>query len=193
MSLESRFESLLWNSRLIVLVAVVASLVVSCAMFFVATIDVIGLVSHLGAYADFNLSQEARIALRASTVTHVVEVVDGYLLAAIMLIFALGLYELFVSRIEAAEGSEFASRLLLIRSMDDLKSRLAKVVLLILVVKFFEYALQIQIESAVELLYLAFGTLLVSAALWLSHKDGDSHAHGHATDSTDGTHPKSGS
>ena len=70
-------------------------------------------------------------------VAHVVEVVDGYLLAAIMLIFALGLYELFVSRIEIAEGSEFAERLLLIRSLDDLKDRLAKVVLLILVVKFF--------------------------------------------------------
>jgi len=169
MSIERRFEAFLWNSRLVVLVAVVASVIVSCAMFFVATIDVVELVRHLGAYADFHLAPEARMALRAATVTHVVEVVDGYLLAAIMLIFALGLYELFVSRIEAAEGSEFASRLLLIRSMDDLKNRLAKVVLLILVVKFFEYALQISIESAVELLYLALGTLLVSGALWLSH------------------------
>jgi hypothetical protein len=47
-----------------------------------------------------------------------------------MLIFALGLYELFVSRIEIAEGSEFAERRLLIRSLDDLKDHLAKVVLL---------------------------------------------------------------
>jgi len=169
MSIERRFEALLWNSRLIVLVAVVASLVVAGAMFYVATIDVIGLVSHLGAYADFGLAPEARAALRATTVTHVVEVVDGYLLAAIMLIFALGLYELFVSRIEVAEGSEFAARLLLIQSMDDLKSRLAKVVLLILVVKFFEYALQIEIKTSVDLLYLGLGTLLVSGALWLSN------------------------
>jgi len=177
MSLERRFESLLWNSRLIVLVAVIASLVVSGAMFYVATIDVIGLVSHLGAYADLHLAVDARAALRASTVTHVVEVVDGYLLAAIMLIFALGLYELFVSRIEVAEGSEFAARLLLIRSMDDLKDRLAKVVLLILVVKFFEYALQIQIRSPLDLLYLALGTLLVSGALWLSHSKAAAHSH----------------
>lgn len=185
MGIERRFEALLWNSRLIVLVAVVASLVVSIAMFFVATVDVIGLVSHLGAYADFHLAPEARAELRATTVTHVVEVVDGYLLAAIMLIFALGLYELFVSRIEVAEGSEFASRLLLIRSMDDLKSRLAKVVLLILVVKFFEYALQIDIRTPLDLLYLALGTLLVSAALWLSHGKEGAHPHPHADDTAD--------
>jgi uncharacterized membrane protein YqhA len=177
MSLERRFEALLWNSRLIVLVAVVASLVVSGAMFYVATIDVIGLVSHLGEYSNLHLAAEARSALRATTVTHVVEVVDGYLLAAIMLIFALGLYELFVSRIEVAEGSEFAARLLLIRSMDDLKDRLAKVVLLILVVKFFEYALRIPIETAQDLLYLGLGTILVSGALWLSHSRDDGHAH----------------
>jgi uncharacterized membrane protein YqhA len=182
MGIERRFEALLWNSRLIVLVAVVASLIVSVAMFFVATIDVIGLVSHLGEYADFRLAPEARATLRATTVTHVVEVVDGYLLAAIMLIFALGLYELFVSRIEVAEGSEFASRLLLIRSMDDLKSRLAKVVLLILVVKFFEYALQIDIETPLDLLYLGLGTLLVSGALWLSHGKEGTPPHAHADD-----------
>jgi len=99
----------------------------------------------------------------------VVEVVDGYLLATIMLIFALGLYELFVSRIEIAEGSEFASRLLLIRSLDDLKDRLTKVVLVILVVKFFEYALRLEFRTSLDLLWLALGIMLVSAALWLSH------------------------
>jgi len=70
---------------------------------------------------------------------------------------------------QIAEGSEFASRLLLIRSLDDLKDRLAKVVLLILVVKFFEYALQLEIRTSLELLWLGLGVMLVAAALWLSH------------------------
>jgi uncharacterized membrane protein YqhA len=114
----------------------------------------------------------SRTELRATVVAHVVEVVDGYLLAAIMLIFALGLYELFVSRIDVAEGSEFAERLLLIRSLDDLKDRLAKVVLLILVVKFFEFALRLTITSALDLLWLGLGILLVAAAVMLTHKGG---------------------
>lgn len=164
---ERSFESLLWNSRLIVIVAVVASLGVSLVMFYVATVDVISLVPHLGHYHDLALSAEARGTLRSTIVTHVVEAVDGYLLAAIMLIFAFGLYELFVSRIDVAEGSEFAERLLLVRSLDDLKDRLAKIVVLILVVRFFEYAITLQIGGALDLLWLALSIALVSAALVL--------------------------
>lgn len=167
MGIESLFEKGLWYSRLVVLVAVLASLAVSFCMFFVSTVDVFGLLGHMLHYAE--TTGEQRIEARATIVTHVVEVVDGYLLATIMLIFALGLYELFVSRLDIAEGSEVAERLLLIRSLDDLKDRLAKVVLLILVVKFFEYALQLQIKTSLELLWLALGVMLVAAALWLTH------------------------
>jgi uncharacterized membrane protein YqhA len=170
MSFERRFESLLWSSRLVVLVAVVGSLMVALAMFYVATMDVLYLITHLGEYGNLAMAADARAALRGQTVAHVVEVVDGYLLAAIMLIFSLGLYELFVSRIDIAEGSEFAERLLLIRSLDDLKDRLAKVVLLILVVRFFEYALGLPITEPLDLLYLAIGIVAVAAALALSNK-----------------------
>ena len=86
-----------------------------------------------------------------------------------VLIFALGLYELFISRIDVAEGSEFAARLLLIRNLDDLKDRLAKVVLLILVVKFFEYALALHVERSLDLLWLGLGIALVATAVLLSH------------------------
>jgi uncharacterized membrane protein YqhA len=107
--------------------------------------------------------------MRSEVVAYVVEVVDGYLLASIMLIFALGLYELFISRIDIAEKSEFGARLLLIRSLDDLKDRLAKVVLLILVVKFFEYALNLKVETALDLLYMGIGIAFVAGAIFLSH------------------------
>ena len=98
----------------------------------------------------------------------IVKAVDGYLFAAILLIFALGLYELFVSKIERAENSDFAARLLRIRSIDDLKDRLAKVILLILVVKFFQQALEVKYASALDLLYLGLGILFVGAALFIS-------------------------
>lgn len=170
MSIERSFERLLWGSRLVVIVAVVASLLVSFAMFYVATVDVVGIAAKV---VSFTPGGEGMDYLRAEIIRAVVEVVDGYLLGAIMLIFALGLYELFVSRIDAAEGSEFASRLLLIRSLDDLKDRLAKVVLLILVVKFFAYALRAEFKTPLDLLYLALGTALVAGAIRLSH--GGSH------------------
>jgi uncharacterized membrane protein YqhA len=55
-----------------------------------------------------------------------VKIVDGYLLAAIRLIFALGLYELFISPIEVANNSELVSGILLIRNLDNLKDHLVR-------------------------------------------------------------------
>jgi len=174
--LERVFESLLWRSRLIVIAAVIASLLASIAMFFLATVDAYYMLSHLGEYLSPELVGEARSAFRAQTVTHVVEIIDGYLLATVLLIFSLGLYELFISKIDEAEGEERASKVLVIHSLDDLKARLSKVVLMILVVKFFEHAISMQFDSSLELLYLAIGIAFIGLALYLSHAADGSHA-----------------
>lgn len=107
---------------------------------------------------------------RADAVTTIVKAVDEYLIAAILLLFALGLYELFIDRIDAAEDSEVTQRLLLIRSLDELKGRITSLVLLVLAIEFFWYALQLQYTSPLDLLYLAVGTLLISGALYLGTK-----------------------
>ncbi len=167
--LERFFESLLWDSRYIVITAVITSLITSLAMFFIATADAYFMVSHLGEYISPELSQEARAGLRSITVTHVVEIIDGYLLATILLIFSLGLYELFIGKIEKAEQFETSSSVLLIESLDDLKNRLAKVILMILIVKFFEHAIAMKFVAALDLLYLAGGIALIGLALYFSH------------------------
>lgn len=167
--MEKIFEKILWNSRLVVLSAVVASLLAAIAMFYMASVDAIYMISHLGHYASSDLTSADRVDLRSTTVTHVVEIVDGYLLATVLLIFALGLYELFISKIGLAEGSENASSVLMITSLDDLKSRLAKVVMMILVVRYFEYALGMDFTTPLDLLLFAGGIALLGLALYLSH------------------------
>ncbi|MDX1251736.1 MAG: YqhA family protein [Gammaproteobacteria bacterium] len=169
--IESIFEGLLWNSRLIVLAAVVTSLAASLAMFYIATVDAYYMIIHLGEYVSPELAGEARSALRSSTIAHVVEIVDGYLLATVLLIFSLGLYELFISAIDQAEASEAKSNVLVIHSLDDLKGRLAKVILMILIVKYFEHAIAMKFESPADLLYLAGGITLIGLALYLTHTD----------------------
>lgn len=166
---ENIFETLLWNSRFVVIFAVVASLLTALAMFFMATVDAWYMLSHLLEYASPALDAATRYSLRSATITHVVEIIDGYLLATVLLIFSLGLYELFISKIDMAEGSETSSNVLLINSLDDLKSRLAKVILMILIVKFFEHAIGLSFDSPVALLYLAGGIALLGLALYLSH------------------------
>ncbi len=167
--LETIFEGVLWNSRLVVIFAVIASLFTGFAMFYIATVDAWLLISHLPDYLEPTLSVSARAGLRATMVTHVVEIIDGYLLATVMLIFSLGLYELFISKIEQAAESEAGSSILLITSLDDLKSRLAKVILMILIVKFFERALEMDFADAMEMLQFAGGIALIGLALYLSH------------------------
>lgn len=175
--IEQLFEGALWQSRLVVIVAVIASVLVGIGVFYMTTVDTVIMLSHLVGYADPGLAADARSTLRLSLVAEVVAIVDGYLLAAIMLILALGLYELFVSKIGWAEGSEFASRLLLIQSFDDLKDRLARVVLLILIVKFFQQALRLKYQDTQDLLFLALGILLIGGALYLTqhHRNGKGH------------------
>lgn len=167
--LEQFFEGMLWQSRLVVLFAVVASLLTSLSMFYLATVDAYYMISHLGDYASSSLDATARLELRNQTITHVVEIVDGYLLATVLLIFSLGLYELFISKIDLAEGEETSSNVLLITSLDDLKGRLAKVILMILIVKFFEHAIGMTFTHSYELLYLAGGIALIGLALYLSN------------------------
>jgi uncharacterized membrane protein YqhA len=167
--IERLFEGTLWNSRFVVLAAVVGSLLAGMAIFYMATVDVVYLLKHIVHYADAEMTSEARKVLHDSTISHIVEVVDGYLLATVMLIFSLGMYELFISDIDQAHGSRASSKILVINSLDDLKSRLAKVILMIMIVTLFEQALNMKLTTPVDLLSLGGSIALIAVALYFSH------------------------
>ena len=176
--LETVFEGILWNSRFVIIAAVIGSLLAGFAIFYMATVDVANLFMHAMHYANSGLTDEARKALHDSTVTHIVEVVDGYLLATVMLIFSLGLYELFISDIDQAHGSKASSKILVISSLDDLKSRLAKVILMILIVTLFQEAIHMKLNTPLDLVYLGASIALIALALYFSHAAEPDHANG---------------
>jgi uncharacterized membrane protein YqhA len=176
---ERIFEGALWKTRLFVYIAVVCSMLAAVGLFYITMVDVYYTLIHLVHYAG--LDDSARAELRADTVAHVVGSVDGFLLAIVMLIFAFGIYELFISDIDCAKDDR-SSRVLVIESLDDLKSRLASVILMILVVIFFEHAIHLKPHGVMDLLYFAVGIALISLSLYLLHK---SHEH---TDHGDSTH-----
>lgn len=166
---EGLFEGSMWNSRFVIVLAVLGSLFAGFAIFYVATVDVVYLVQHAMHYGASDLTDEARKALHDSTVSHIVEVVDGYLLGTVMLIFALGLYELFISDIDQAHGTKASSKILVINNLDDLKSRLAKVILMIMIVTLFEESLHMKLSAPIDLLYLGGSIALIGLALYLTH------------------------
>jgi uncharacterized membrane protein YqhA len=172
-TLKHFFEQMLWQSRLLVLVAVVASTILAAGTFYMATVDVLFLLGGLIPYGRPHLESAARAALRDAAVTGIVKAVDVYLIAAILLIFAMGLYGLFISKIDTAETAVRAMpNLIRVESLDDLKDRIAKLILLVLIVEFFQYALKLTYATPLDLLYLAVGILFIGGALYLSGPGG---------------------
>ncbi len=147
------------------IVAVVAIVVLAFGAFYYALVDLTYLLGLLADYAS--LAPTERSAARDEGVTTIVKSLDGFFIGALLLIVAFGLYELFVGRIEDAETSEVGARLLKITSLEDLKERVGKLVVLILAVEFFQRALRLSYDSALEILYLAAAIALVSGGLYL--------------------------
>ncbi len=172
--LERPFESLLWNSRFIVLVAVIASLVAAALLFLIATWDVLAIAASALRYLGLGLAVDENYeTFHGKVVSHIISAVDDYLLATVLLIFALGLYELFCSKIDQAErDAHQSSQILLIKNLDDLKDRLAKVVLMILIVTFFKNVIHTTFDRPLNILYLGGGILLVALALYFTRYAG---------------------
>lgn len=167
---ERLFETALWNGRFVIILAVIGSAAMALATLVVASVDSVHIVLRAMAYLSPGLDQAAREAARSEILSETIKALDIYLVAAMMGIFAMGLYELFISKINAAEGSELAERLLLIRSLDDLKQRLGGLVILILVTLFFQVAIKLKFERPLDLLYLGIGIALLAAATFIGRR-----------------------
>ena len=97
--------------------------------------------------------------------------VDIFLFAMVLVIFGMGIYELFINKIDPVERkADSRPSWLQIQSIDELKSSLGKVILMVLIVSFFKHSLDISFSSASDLLYLSVGILLVASALYIANK-----------------------
>ena len=132
--LERFFERVLWDSRLLMLVAVVASLLLALGTFYLALVDLAYFFGLVLNYSDLGAGVAERADMRADVITAIVKVLDGFLISAILIVTALGLYELFVNRIDVARFLEASPRLLQVRDLDDLKERVARLILLVLLI-----------------------------------------------------------
>lgn len=166
---ERTFESFLWGNRLWVLFAVVSALIAAIALFIIGTLDVLDVVGQLWKY--YILGDHAA-DIHATAVSEIIGAVDLYLIAIVMLLFSFGIYELFVSQIDAA-AEHSSSKILEIHSLDELKDKVAKVIIMVLVVKYFQMVLDMKFDGPLEMLYLAGSILALSLALYFLHKGGE--------------------
>jgi uncharacterized membrane protein YqhA len=166
--IERLFEGLIWNSRFIVILAVVFGLLGAIILFVVASMDIWGVAVYT---FDTIITHAHPENFHEDIVAGIIGAVDLYLIAVVMFIFSFGLYELFISDIEAAEGKN-GSKLLAIHSLDQLKDKIAKVIVMVLVVNFFQRVLHTKFTTAEEMMYFAFSITALSAGLYLLSKVG---------------------
>ena len=165
--LESIFEGTLWKSRFIVVLSVICSLLGAIALFVVASIDIWNTFMETFHIVINYLHPEN---FHEMLVSNIIGAIDLYLIAVVLLIFAFGIYELFISKIDEAEESEVGDKILKISSLDELKSKLGNVIVMVLIVSFFKKVLHMEFHSALDTLYVAIAILGLSLSLYFLHK-----------------------
>jgi uncharacterized membrane protein YqhA len=161
--LERNFERWLWRFRLIAILPVVMSLLSAGAAFVCGTLEI---VHSLMLLADGTSDGNSAVA---KLLGELVGGIDLYLIGIALLIFGYGVYELLISDIEAARrpGAGGGNGLLDIRSLDALKEKLVKVIVVALIVAAFKAMLIFPINSTSNLLVFSGSVLLLALSAWL--------------------------
>ncbi len=162
--IELIFESILWRSRLFIILAVVSSLIGAFALYIAGLFEVMLPLVKFIKTLDYEV-------LSKKLVTSAIASIDMFLIATFLLIFSLGLYELFISKIDIAERDPKSSKVLFITNLEDLKAKLGRVVIMVIIVTFFKQALEMEYKTPLDVLYLSLGALGISLALYFTRKE----------------------
>ena len=163
---ERLFENALWSTRYTVILAVMFSVLGSIALFV------------LGSYEIMNtLFTKLPSLLMGETHDHsellykLITAVDLYLIGVVLLIFGFGIYELFISKIDIARRDETVT-ILEIENLEELKNKIIKVIIMVLIVSFFERILKISesFSEPIDMAYFAFSILGLSLGVYFIKK-----------------------
>jgi len=139
-------KRILESSRYMVLLAVLSLTAAAAAAFVWGTISAVNVIAEL-----FRAGGQPPLFS-----VELVALMDKFLLAAAMLLFAIGLHELFIGGLNVPDW-------LVIHNLHDLKTRLASVVILVMGVTFLEHL--IEWADPPGMLYFGGAIALVSATL----------------------------
>ena len=97
--------------------------------------------------------------------------IDLFLIGIVLLIFGFGIYELFVGEIDFA-NSKFTDSTLKIRDLDQLKNKIIKVIIIVLIVKFFEKVLKFSenFTTPMDILYFGLSILSICVGYYLINR-----------------------
>tara|TARA_B100000427_G_C15498644_1_gene591017 strand:+ start:1088 stop:1615 length:528 start_codon:yes stop_codon:yes gene_type:complete len=163
--IERVFETGLWNIRFIVLFAVICSATACVTLFMLGSYEI----GHI--IYDIIIINEKGLPLKEihkELLIHFIGAIDLYLIGVVLLIFSFGIYELFISKIDIAREDTDIT-ILEIEDLDELKNKIIKVIIMVLIVSFFESILHYREEfnEPQELMYFAFSILSLAVGVYL--------------------------
>lgn len=167
---EESFARALFSSRFLALFAVLGVLLGAVLLFLKGTLEIIhGTGDLLTTITHTRTTEEEDKAL----ILTVVPAIDNYLFAMVLLIFGMGIYGLFINTLDPLLG-ELASRpaWIKVQSLDDLRMQISEVVIMILVINFFDLSFAITLDRPLDLPMLGGGVFLVALALFLTQRHG---------------------
>jgi len=173
--IEHIFEHFLWYFRLVIILGVVGLLMGSSVVFILGILETSHLVVNFFTTLwknHLHLPVESDLGLLTynDLIFSVIKIVDDFLVGIVLLIFGLGSYDLFVSRIDPArDQNDIRPVWLVFSSLEELKSVLGKVVLMILTITFLQVCINMKFSTPLDLMYLGGGIAFVSLGLRLTH------------------------
>ena len=156
--MSGKFEKILWNVRYITILAVILSIIAAFTLIILGSWDIIQAVIFYNPLFDESISNNNDLLFK------IISAIDLFLIGIVLLIFGFGIYELFVSEIDFA-NAKFTESTLKIRDLDQLKNKIIKVVIIVLIVKFFEKVLKFSENFTTPMDILYFGLSILSICI----------------------------
>ena len=162
---EEKFEKGLWSTRFIVIIAVILSIISSISLFLLGGWEIIQATTFNNPLFNENINNNNDLLFK------IISSIDLFLIGIVLLIFGFGVYELFISEIDFAKG-KFADSTLKINNLDQLKNKIIKVIIIVLIVKFFEKVLKLShnFTSPEDLLLFSISILSICIGYYLINK-----------------------
>ena len=146
------------RGKYVILLAVVSTFLASVATFIWGTVRMItnvvsliaGLITHEGGHSGVQM----------------IASLDSLLLAIVLYIFSVAIYELFFGKINVPDW-------LVIENLDGLKEKLASVIILILAVTFLEHLVEWKDAKETLMFGISIAAVLIALVFYMQHKKGE--------------------
>ena len=163
--LENVFERALWSLRFVVILGVIFGALSAVLLFVTGSMEIWHILVAVAGISGHTLTHE-------EILIGIIGAVDFYLIGLVLIIFTFGIYELFISEIDIARVESGFGNILDIESLDDLKNKIIKVIIMVLIVSFFQRILSMELSTSLDMLAMAVSIGVICAGVYFLGRHG---------------------